>query len=177
MESQGPPAGRGQPGCSFFSVQPPRPELEGAPAIFCQRPQVTPRQPQGLQAHKCQGTEDTDSGFLSICANRTVEVCPLRCENPLDSDGATPMPQNGAETSLPSCWKSLSYFIPNDNFLLQNKVELGYSQLIYSIRKAVFSQGFTRLPVWEPPTDAQGPDASDTHAYRCSGRLSTGFCR
>lgn len=90
--------------------------------------------------------EDANSGFLSICANLAVEVYLLRCESPLDNNGATPMPQKEEEKSLPSDHKSLSHCSPTQKFLLQSKIDLGYSQLIYSIRKVVFSQAFPSLP-------------------------------
>lgn len=134
MESQGPPAGCGKPGCSFFSVQPPPGGIRGGPCHLLPAPTGDTATVTGTPADTHQGTEDTDSGFLSICVNGTVEVCSLRCENPLDSDRATPMPQNGAETSFPSCRKSLSS--------AQTKSSCCKIRLIHTVRKAVFSQGF-----------------------------------
>lgn len=109
--------------------------------------------------------EDTNSFSWAICVNHTVEVCPLRCENPLS---------NARE------WRRMpivNHFLhPPKYFLSENKVDLGYSQLVYGIGKAVFTLCFTSPPGWGATSRCAGTCLHLTPTHSCvPGSLSPGL--
>lgn len=157
---------------------PPPARTRGSPpsSAGAHRDRVSVPVTMGRQAPRAR--EDIGSGLCSTCASHTAGGRPLRHRNPLAHDQAGCRGGGWKDTSPSICLHLQTTLLPQpkENSKSQNKINLGYGQLTYAIRKVILSWGLHQFS-WSGghPQVYRDLTSCDVHMHLLPG-VSPGFC-